>query len=219
MKLILCSEGFYTEEIILKCEELVGKKRNSINIAIVNEGYAVEHEDNLRWVLDNLNTVRDNFGGNLELVNLLALDIKTVEERIKLHDVIFVVGGDTDYLMSVYNKTGFSKLLPKLLKSKVYVGSSAGSMVLGKRLSRDAYAKVYGFSGDYGIIKYLEIVNFVFMPHLENSHFPNRKENLIEAVKKYSGKIYGLRDDSAVVVEGENMYTMGSEPLVLNKKS
>src|SRR5260221_3698607 len=105
LKLILCSEGFYTEEIVAKCEELVGKPRASINIAIINEAYAVEHDNNLRWVLDNLNLVKDNFGGNLELVNLLALDIATVKERIQQNDVIFVVGGNKEYLMSVFNKT------------------------------------------------------------------------------------------------------------------
>ena len=127
MKLLLTSEGFTTEEIIQKCEELVGKNRKSINIAVINEAYAVVHENNLRWVMDDLNLVRNNFGGNLELVNLLSLGLDVVEERIGANDVIFVVGGHTDYLMSVYVKTGFDKLLPELLKDKVYVGSSAGS--------------------------------------------------------------------------------------------
>src|SRR3989338_10198117 len=138
MKLILCSEGFSTREIIDKCAELVGKPKDSISVAVINEAYAVEN-NNLRWVLNNLNKAKDNFGGNLELVNLLALDIEIVKKRIQQHDVISVVGGHTDYLMSVFNKSGFSKLLPELLKTKVYVGSSAGSMVLGRRLSADAY--------------------------------------------------------------------------------
>ncbi len=217
MKLILCSEGFYTEQIVAKCEELVGKPRDSINIAVINEGYAVEHKNNLRWVLNNLNDVKDNFGGNLELVNLLALDIKTIKERIEHNDVIFVVGGNTDYLMSVFNKSGFSKLLPELLKSKVYVGSSAGSMILGKRLSTEAYERIYHEQSIYGISNYLEIVNITIMPHLDSPHFLNRKEILLDAAKKHSGIIYGLLDDSAVVVEGNKISTIGSEPLALNK--
>ncbi len=217
MKLLLCSEGFYTKEIVAKCEELVGKSRDSINIAVINEAYAVEHKNNLRWVLNNLNEVKDNFGGNLELVNLLALDIKTIQERIEKNDVIFVVGGNTDYLMSAFNKAGLSKLLPELLKSKVYVGSSAGSMILGKRLSTEAYKKIYGERSVYGIDKYLELVDIAIMPHLDSPNFPNRKETLLEAVQKHSGIVYGLRDDSAIVVDGENISTIGSEPLILNK--
>ena len=182
---------------------------------IINEGYAVEH-NNLRWVLDDLNAVRDNFGGNLELVSLLALDIKTVKERMQQHDVIFVVGGHTDYLMSVLNKSGFSKLLPNLLKTKVYVGSSAGSMVLGKRLSSEANKKIYNEEDTYGVNKYLELVNISIMPHLDSPDFPNRKEILLDAAKKYRGVIYGLRDDSAIVVEGDNITTIGSQPLFFN---
>jgi len=217
MKLILASTGFCTEKIVAKCEELVGKPRKLINVAVINESYAVEHDDNLRWVLDDLNNVKDNFGGNLELVNLLALDIKTVEERIKLNDVIFVVGGNTDYLMSVFNKSGFSKILPDLLKTKVYVGSSAGGMILGKRLSPKAYEKIYGQPGQYGITNFLELVNITLMPHLNSPYFPNRTEKLLEAAKNHDGIIYGLKDDSAVVVEDNKISTIGSDPLILNK--
>ncbi len=217
MKLILCSEGFYTQEIVAKCEELVGKPRSAISIAVINEGYAVDHDNNLPWVLENLNTVKNNFGGNLELVNVLALDIKTIRERIMQHDVIFVVGGHTDYLMSVFNNSGFSKLLPNLLKTKVYVGSSAGSMVLGKRLSSEAYQKIYNFQDAYGVNEYLGLVDVSIMPHLDSPHFPNRKETLQEAAKKHRGVIYGLRDDSAIIVDGDNITTIGSQPLIFNK--
>lgn len=218
MKLLLCSEGFYTEEIVAKCEELVGKKRDTISIAVINEAYAVEHDNNLRWILPTLNEVKNNFGGKLELVNLLALDIDVVRERIEQHDVIFVVGGNTDYLMSVFNKTGFAKLLPDLLKTKVYVGSSAGSMVMGKRLSAKAYEEIYGERDLYGVGKYFELIDIAIMPHMNSSIFPHRKEMLLKAASGHEGVIYGLQDDAAIVVEDESMYTIGSEPLVLGRK-
>jgi len=180
MKLILCSEGFSTREIVDKCIELVGKPKNLINVAVINEAYAVE-TNNLRWTLNNLTKVTENFGGNLELVNLLALDGQEVKQRVEASDVIYVLGGHTDYLMSVLNKSGFSKLLPDLLKTKVYVGSSAGSMVLGKRLSSQVYEKIYSERNDYGIDRYLEFVDISIMPHLDSPNFPNRRETLLEA--------------------------------------
>lgn len=216
MKLILASAGFSTEEIVAKCEELVGKPRKDISIAVINEGYAVEH-NNLHWVLDDLNNVKNNFGGQLELVNLLALSLTTVMERLEKKDVIFVVGGNTDYLMSVFNRSGLSEKLPELLKTKVYVGSSAGSMILGRRLTTKAYEKIYGERGIYGIDRYLELVDLAIMPHLDSSHFPNRKETLSEAAKDEKGVIYGLRDDSAVVIDGESVTTIGSEPYILQQ--
>lgn len=217
MNLILSSAGFRTEEIIKKCEKLVGKTRDSIDVAVINEAYAVEHDNNLRWVLGDLNGIRDNFGGNLELVDLLALDLETVKKRIEQNDVIYVVGGHTDYLMSVFNKTGFSEILPELLETKVYVGSSAGSMVLGKRLSTEAYKKMYGEEGTYGVEHYMELVDFSIIPHLDSTEFTGRRELFMKAVESYKGMVYGLRDDSAVIVDGENISTIGSEPTIINK--
>ena len=123
MKLILASAGFYTPEIAQECVKLVGKPAGQINIAVINEAYAVEHGDH-GWMLDDLNRIKKYFSGTMELVNLLALDLPVIKQRLQAADVIFVVGGHTDYLMSVLNKTGVAKLLPELLRTKVYVGSN-----------------------------------------------------------------------------------------------
>lgn len=213
MKLLLASAGFYTPEIAAKCVELVGKPQDEINLAVINEAYAVEHGDH-SWVLDDLNNIKNNFKGQMELVNLLALDLETVKERLELADVIFVVGGHTDYLMSVFKKIGFDKLLPELLKTKVYVGSSAGSMVMGNRVSTEAYTKIYGEENDYGVTGYLGFVDLAIKPHLGSKLFPqNRKETLLEVTKNYKGIVYSLADDSAIVVDGDKTYTIGSNPV------
>jgi dipeptidase E len=216
MKLILCSEGFHTQNTVEACVKLVGKPKDQISIGIINEAFAVEEGDK-RWVLDNLNSVANNFSGEVDIVDLLALSIEEVEKRLANKDVIFVVGGDIDYLMSVYQKTGFDKVLPRLLETKVYVGSSAGSMVVGKRISAAAYRLIYGEESRWNIADYLGLVDFSVMPHLDSPDFPNRRESLLEAVGDFEGKVYGLRDDSAVVIDGDNVQTIGSEPIVIEK--
>ena len=214
MKLVLCSEGFHTPNTVEACVKLVGKPQEQISIGIINEAFAVEDGDK-RWVLDNLNSVANNFAGEIDIVDLLALTIGEVEKRLADKDVIFVVGGDTDYLMSVYQKTGFDKLLTKLLETKVYVGSSAGSMVVGKRISAAAYRLIYGEDSKWDIDDYVGIVDLSVMPHLDSPHFPNRKESLLEAVGSFEGRVYGLRDDSAVVINGDDVSTIGSEPIII----
>ena len=216
MKFVLCSEGFHTPNTVEACVKLVGKPQDQISIGIINEAYAVEQGDK-RWVLDNLNSVANNFTGEIDIIDLLALSIEEVENRLADKDVIFVVGGDTDYLMSVYQKTGFDKLLTKLLETKVYVGSSAGSMVVGKRISAAAYRLIYGEYSKWDIDQYVGLVDLSVMPHLDSPHFPNRKESLIEAVGNFEGRVYGLRDDSAVVIDGDNVQTIGSKPIVIDK--
>ncbi len=212
MKLILCSEGFHTENTVGACVKLAGKPQSEIKVAIINEAFAVEQGDK-RWVLDNMNSVAKYFPSELDIIDLLALTNDEVEQRLSDKDVIFVVGGNTDYLMHVFNKSGFSKLLPKLLEEKVYVGSSAGSMVLGRRISTDAYAKVYGEDQDFGITEYMNLVDLAIKPHLDSDNFPNNRANILDEYASGTDfPVYGLRDDAAIVIDGDHQEFIGSEP-------
>ena len=64
----------------------------------------------------------------------------------------------------------------------------------------------------YTIVRLPLTVAPIFVNWLEK-HFPNRKENLLEAAKKYTGTVYGLRDDSAFVVNGTAQRVIGSVPV------
>jgi dipeptidase E len=155
-------------------------------------------------------SIRNNFGGDMEFINLLALPLTDVERRIKTKDVIFIIGGNTEYLMSVFQKTGFSKLLPKLLEEKIYVGSSAGSMVLGIQPPLALQAEFYGEELDYGTKKYLELIDYAILPHLDSPHFNNfrRREKYLPAFDKIP-KAYFLSDASALIVENTKTYPIG----------
>jgi dipeptidase E len=213
VKLVLCSEGFYTPDTVQACVELAGKPQDRISVAVINEAYAVEEGDKY-WVLDNLNSVAKNFKGGMDIINLLALPLDEIETRINRCDVIFVIGGNNDYLMHVFDKTGFSKLLPKLLETKVYVGSSAGSMVAGKRISTKAYSSIYGEHETFGVETYLNLVNFAIKPHLNSPQWPNnRAEKLAISCAGTDFPVYALQDDSAIVVNGTAQKFIGSEPV------
>ena len=90
-------------------------------------------------------------------------------------------------------------------------------MIVGKRISAAAYRLIYGEDCKWNIDQYVGLVDLSVMPHLDSPHFPNRKESLIDAVGSFEGKVYGLRDDSAVVIDGDNIHTIGSEPIVIDK--
>jgi dipeptidase E len=220
MKLLLCSEGFHTPNTVQACVDLVGKPQDKISVAIIDEAYAVEEGDK-RWVLDNLNDVAQNFPAEIDIVNLLALSLEEVEARISKKDAIFVIGGNSDYQMQVFTKTGFAKLLPKLLETKVYVGSSAGSMVLGRRVSSETYEAVFGERNDFGITDFMGLVNLAIIPHLDSDGLPhNRAAVLEQVVPKLDFPVYGLRDDSALVVDGNTQRFIGSEPVkIVNGKN
>lgn len=217
MKLLLTSGGLTTDEIVESLVKLVGKKQSEISVAVINEAYAVE-KGSKRWVIDELANLGKIFSGEIDIINLIALNIEEIANRLKGKDVVYVLGGHTDYLMSVYNKSGFAGALPELLKSIVYVGSSAGSMVACQRVSTKAYWNIYGEENDFGTDKYMNLTDFAIKPHLDSSNFPkSRKEVLQEVSQSFDKTIYGLRDDQAIVVNNEKVEFVSGKPLTLLK--
>ncbi len=200
MKLILASSGFTNGKIIEACEKLVGKSQAEINFLIINEAIKAEKGD-CRWMIDSLKEIADNFGGTIELLDLQAHNLSYVQESVAACDVIFCLGGQTDYLKKVFEETGFAKILSKILEEKVWVGSSAGSCVLCHKESKDTSVKV--FEETETNRHYLELLPIFFLPHFGSSWFPQLTEEV--AVKESRATdlpVYLLSDQAAVVVWG-----------------
>lgn len=220
MKAILSSTGITTPELAKSLSGLVDKPLEQINVAVINEATAVEPGDK-RWSFDEMQNLSKVVGGEIDVINLLALDIKTVEERMGFADVIYVVGGMTDYLMAVFERTGFSELLrDKLLNEKVYVGASAGSMVLGRRITTEGYRQVYRKGEqDFGVNEYLALVDFSIFPHLDSPEFiRNRIEIIDNATIDFGYPVYAIKDTQAVVVNGDEISFVGGDALMLGAR-
>ena len=217
MKAILSSAGITTPEMTQTLSELVGKPLEQINVAVINEASAVEPGDK-RWAFNEMQNLSHLVGGEIDVINLLALDLPTIEERLAFADVIYVVGGMSDYLMTVFERTGFSELLRNnLLNEKVYVGASAGSMVLGRRINTDEYKKVYRKGEqDFGVSEYMALVEFSIFPHLNSVTWTrNRAEAIKEAAKGAEYPVYAIEDTQAGVINGEKVSFVGGEVLVV----
>lgn len=217
MKLILTSQDIKPKEILNEVVNLVGKAPKDISVAVLNEASAVEDGDK-RWLINGLNYLSKTFGGTIDIINLLALDIKDVENRFKKCDVIFCFGGNTEWLKIVFDKTGFSKQIKNLLKDKVWIGSSAGSMILGKMPSTITQNKLYSVGDFMGVTKYLELVNFSIIPHMFGNFVPADSFDacLLES-KKQKYPVYVLSDKSAVVVNDNKVYLVGKKCFKLVK--
>ncbi len=120
-------------------------------------------------------------------------------------DVLFFEGGNTYHLMKWINKSGLVGLLPEMLKTKIYVGLSAGSMVTSPDLALRLSQIIYGDDMEEEPMDGLNYVDFYFLPHLNSPFFPTRmEEKIIEVAKTLPKKIYALDDHSALkVVDGE----------------
>jgi len=83
---------------------------------------------------DLVNLKKQNFK-QIDIADISAVGKEIWLPKMEEADVLFFEGGNSYYLMEWMNKSGLTKILPELLKTKVYVGLSAGSMVTGKDLA------------------------------------------------------------------------------------
>jgi len=149
-------------------------------------------------------------------MNISGVSIEGVG-TLEQADVLFFEGGDEYYLMKWIRLSGLDLLLPELLKTRVYVGVSAGSMVTSRDFSQEINV-VYEEHLNKEKIKWLGFVHFYFMPHLNSEYFTKvREENIKQAVKGIIDKVYALDDQSALkIVDGKVTVITEGEYLEFN---
>lgn len=209
MKLILSSAGLYTKEITDEMVRLVGKPQEEISVAIINEASKVEFGDRRRWFFNELNRIRDNAGGALDMIDLQANSMSVVREQMAFADVIYCIGGNVDYLTKVFYETGFDEVLRELLKTKLYIGSSAGAMVIGTRIKSPTYGEQFRKDKTYGVTEYIGLVDLKIVPHVDSPHFPGRTREVVSAMVSDEENVYLLKDTQALSVDGDEIVMIG----------
>ena len=131
-----------------------------------------------------MNLKKQNFK-SIEITDISAVDEKIWKPSLERADVLFFEGGNTYYLMRCLNKSGIKELLPELLKNKVYIGVSAGSMVTSPslilKLSQEIYEEDMLETEE---LLGLNFVDFYFLPHLNSKHFRKMRKENIEKIKQ-----------------------------------
>ena len=136
--------------------------------------------------------------GVLELTALPSLPAERWVPLVEAADVLLVEGGDAAYLAHWVRESGLHDLLPSL-RDTVWVGVSAGSMVLTPRIGAD-FVSWDGPGGDTT----LGVVEFSIFPHLDNPDLPS---NTMAAAERWAAGLgvpaYAIDDETAIrVVDG-----------------
>ncbi len=204
MKLLLTSAGLTNNSISKALFDLVNKKPEDISVVFIPTASNVEEGDKGWLINDLVNLQKQNFK-QIEIADISALPIEIIKKRFEESDVLFFEGGNTNYLMGWINKLNLKECLVELLKTRVWVGVSAGSMVTNPILDLKTSQDIYGEDLDkFDSMDGLNLVNFYFLPHINSQYFTNaRFEKVQELSKMFSNKIYALDDNSAIkVVDG-----------------
>ncbi len=137
--------------------------------------------------------------GMLELTALPSIDEKNWIPLVQDTDALLVCGGDVLYLHHWMLQSGLADLFPSLSKT-VYVGLSAGSMVMAPHVGEEFVGWKSAAGGDSA----LGMVDFSIFPHLDNPACP---ENTMDDAEKWAARLpvpgYAVDDETAIkVVDG-----------------
>lgn len=137
--------------------------------------------------------------GVLELTALPSIPKERWLSWVNETDVLLVNGGDALYLAHWMWQSGLADLLPSL-GDKVWVGLSAGSMVMTPRIGKEFIE----WQPPSGSDETLGIVDFSIFPHLGHEMLP---DNTLVNAEKWAAKLpnpaYAMDDETAIqVVDG-----------------
>jgi dipeptidase E len=127
-------------------------------------------------------------------------------------DVLLAGGGDCQYLTYWMQQSGLADLLPSLLEKMIYVGLSAGSMIMTR------YGTTYGnHTIPAGSDKSLGLLDMAIHPHLDYDGFLNNTmAKLEELASTLPMPSYLIDDQTAIMVtdDGIEVISEGNWKLV-----
>ena len=188
--IVLTSCGIIIEEFkerfykIINKEDLFNKK--VLYITTASDGESGDKS----WIDEEYQTILD-LGINEN--NITEYKIGN-DININEYDIIYMLGGNTFYLLDMIRKYNFDKTIKDFIDSgKVYIGSSAGSSILGKTIEialpfDENKINMTDYTG-------LNIVDGLIYPHC------NQYEDYINNIKETSkDKLYLLYDGDGIIV-------------------
>ncbi len=212
MRLLLTSNGIADAQVAGALTQLLDRDIGDARIAFIPTAANLE-EDGMAWLVDDLYHFRSYEPKLLDIVELTALDTAAVTRRLNRADVIVVGGGDTYHLLTWLERHGLREGLPALLRDRVYVGISAGSIVTSPHLGISSESTLWGDLGGKGDpwLPGLGLVDFYFRPHLGSQDFPTSQEDVLERVApEMPGRLYAADDNAALLVVDGVVTEVGS---------
>jgi dipeptidase E len=204
MKLLLTSAGVKNTSIRNALVELLGKPIADSNaLCIPTAGYGQPTGSPggpWRFITGRSAQPMCELGwksmGVLELTALPSIGDKRWVPWVREADVLLVNGGDALYLCHWMRESGLADLLPSL-RETVWMGFSAGSMVLTPRIGAD----FVGWKPPTGDDSTLGIVDFSIFPHVDHPALP---ENTMAAAERWAATLgnpaYAIDDETAIKV-------------------
>ncbi|WP_263410908.1 Type 1 glutamine amidotransferase-like domain-containing protein [Terriglobus tenax] len=208
MKLLLTSAGMSNPSIHNALVELLGKPVAESNaLFIPTSAYALPIGPDILYKVIR-GTIGDPFCemgwkslGLLELTALPSLKKELWTGWLEQADVLLVGGGDCQYLTYWMKQSGLAEMLPSLFDRIVYVGLSAGSVVMTR------YGTTFGLHTlPPETPRYLGLLEMAILPHMDHEMFPEWTQAKLEKIAAtLTVPSYLIDDQTAIKVTEEGM--------------
>lgn len=205
-KLFLSSAGIVpeTQKDFL---DLIGRDPKGLMVAFIPT--AAYPELDKSYVRSAVNQI-ESLGMIVRQVDIVGEDQDSLYQVLKDVDIIWVNGGNTFFLLDQIRKSGFDRIIDKLIDDgKIYVGLSAGSYVACPTNEAAKWKHI----DDIEVVKLknlkaLNLVDFLIIAHYEEKF----KQAVLDGAKTTKYPVVALTDKQAIVVQNESCTVVGSGP-------
>jgi len=163
-----------------------------------------EERSDMQWLADDRQALVDA-GFDVSDYTITNKTKDKLEKDLESYDFIYMSGGDTAYLLKQSQDSGFIDVVKDFVanKGKIYIGTSAGSIIAGPKLPDYFEEGEYGLKNEncYGF------VNFTILPHWGTEYFKKKylDERLKLAYKDNQLPLLILTDNQYVHIKNKEM--------------
>ena len=189
--IVLTSCGIRDEKFKNEFYKIISKEHlNNAKVLYITTAADGEFDDDKSWMKEEFDTILDL---GIKQINIIEYKIGSNIDIMDF-DIMYMMGGNTFYLLDVIRKTNFDKEISNFINSgKIYIGSSAGSEILGNSIDiaigyDENNVNMKDFTG-------LKIVDGLIIPH------SNRKDDFINTLKSNTNeKLLLLYDGDGIII-------------------
>jgi dipeptidase E len=210
MKLFLTSSGITNKTLAKTLLKLLSRPFEKSHITFIPTAANIDKGDKT-WLINDMHNIKQLGFPSFDIVDIAITPKEVWLSCFKKADLLVFGGGTAAYLMEWMEKSGVTLVLPELLKTKVYMGISAGSMVTAKNMSLTSQNILYyEKTGKFNPTKGLGLVDFEIRPHLNSESFPKVRIDYLEKISKdNAATFFAIDDNTAVQVVDGNISVVG----------
>ncbi len=204
MKFLITSAGIRNGHIAKALIDMAGKPASELSFLFVPTAANLEPGDK-GWLIDNMVEFQKQGFKLLDIIDVAVVPVDNWQARFEAADIICFGGGNEQYLAKTFEKIGMKDFLVPLLKDKVYMGISAGSMVSAQFIPHELMKVVYPEENYPAIAPPLGLVDFCFIPHLNSEWFAHVRKEVLDGIKgKIDQSVYSTDDETAIkIIDGQ----------------